>query len=240
MINNILEIIKLLKPKFYDKITWLIVVFGLGLITTPPVWLSLLNQVLKKFNYDTIPQNGNPLFGFLIVIIGLTYHVIITKNIALKSLESNEKRSHDIEIAKNLTTILDEGEFNVILDSLIGDANIHINELKKLDSFHEDCQKIQNQFLIADCESKKIAFVQSLIKLRQFILTEFFIWPTNQKQEDSLLCLRPNLDIDKEGDGEDETMDQFHLLFEELKSLAFEAERKFKDYRKSIKFNLKF
>ncbi|MEO9276137.1 hypothetical protein ABFY09_14990, partial [Marinomonas sp. 5E14-1] len=41
--DRLLKLIELLRPKFYNKLTWLIVISGLGLMSKP-FWLTLRNM----------------------------------------------------------------------------------------------------------------------------------------------------------------------------------------------------
>lgn len=73
-IENIIQIWKLLKPKFYNKITWLIVSFGLALIA-PPLWSVILNQFIEKHTDYKIIGDYDELIGVALVIFGLIYNV---------------------------------------------------------------------------------------------------------------------------------------------------------------------
>lgn len=100
----IIKLIKLIKPEFYNKITWAVVISGLALIGTP-FWESIVSAVLsKEFNLDLAP-GGNAPWGYALVVLGLAYHFItnsLTKYIEYKgsNLKENNAIQHDIEIFK--------------------------------------------------------------------------------------------------------------------------------------------
>ena len=49
-IDKFERLINLIKPKFYNKLTWFVVGAGLTVISKP-MWLEILNVLLKK-NYQ--------------------------------------------------------------------------------------------------------------------------------------------------------------------------------------------
>ncbi len=73
-LENLIQIWKLIKPKFYNKITWLIVSFGLVLIA-PPLWSVILNQFIEKHTDYKIIGDYDELIGIALIIIGLIYNV---------------------------------------------------------------------------------------------------------------------------------------------------------------------
>ena len=73
-LENLIQIWKLIKPKFYNKITWLIVSSGLVLIA-PPLWSVILNQFIEKHTDYKIIGDYDELIGIALIIIGLIYNV---------------------------------------------------------------------------------------------------------------------------------------------------------------------
>jgi len=70
---------RLIRPEFYNRITWAIVFVGLGLIGTP-IWEAIFEAILTKElrRWDIILQNRNePIFGFALIVLALSYNVII-------------------------------------------------------------------------------------------------------------------------------------------------------------------
>jgi hypothetical protein len=71
-----IDLIKLLKPKHYDKIAWLLIGVGILLVTRPTL-LQLFNEFLKRNYQFEIFGQYDVLFGFILIIIALIYHTII-------------------------------------------------------------------------------------------------------------------------------------------------------------------
>jgi hypothetical protein len=74
-IDKVIEIIKLFKPSFYNKITWAIVISGLALLGTS-LLERILNAILEKEYNLTITDDKDSIFGFSLVVIALIYNII--------------------------------------------------------------------------------------------------------------------------------------------------------------------
>jgi len=72
----IIELVKLLKPKHYDKMTWLLLSVGLILISRP-IPSQLINEYLKRKYQFEIFGTFDILIGFFLIISALIYHTII-------------------------------------------------------------------------------------------------------------------------------------------------------------------
>lgn|GEM_PF-1900777 len=85
------KIIKLLKPKYYNRITYLLVITGCSLLTKP-LWLDILNAAIKSSNQNnkeiqiTIIGNWDWVLGFLIIVLSLWWH---TRNRLIDLKEKN-------------------------------------------------------------------------------------------------------------------------------------------------------
>lgn len=69
-----LQIWKLIKPKFHNMVTWLIVSSGLILIS-PSLFSILLNELLEKHTNYKILGEHDILIGLVLVIIGVAYNL---------------------------------------------------------------------------------------------------------------------------------------------------------------------
>ena len=70
MFDKIERIIKLLKPKYYDGLTTVIVGLGVSLLSRP-IWVDILNSFLGTFNPKYIPIELNAVGPVWDKIIGL-------------------------------------------------------------------------------------------------------------------------------------------------------------------------
>lgn len=85
------KIIKLLKPKYYNRITYLLVITGCSLLTKP-LWLDILNAAIKSCNQNNIEiqiaiiGNWDWALGLLIIVLSLWWH---TRNRLIDLKEKN-------------------------------------------------------------------------------------------------------------------------------------------------------
>jgi hypothetical protein len=120
LFDNVYKLIKLLKPEFYNKITWAVVVAGLAILSTSLID-KLINAVFKiSFNIE-ITDGNDAAVGITLVVIGLFYHVLSRKieiqESSTAKKEQNAKRSeHDIKVFNRTNEIMDETELKNILD----------------------------------------------------------------------------------------------------------------------------
>ena len=75
ILDFIYKLIKLLKPEFYNKITWAVVIAGLALLST-----SLIDKIISavfELSFQIKLTDGNDaVIGIALVIIGLGYHLL--------------------------------------------------------------------------------------------------------------------------------------------------------------------
>jgi hypothetical protein len=72
----ILDILKLLKPKHYDKVTWVLIAVGILLVSRPTL-VQILNEFLKRNYQFEIIGKHDVLIGFVLIILALIYNTII-------------------------------------------------------------------------------------------------------------------------------------------------------------------
>lgn len=152
--NRLLQLIELLKPKFYNKLTWLIVVSGLGLMSKP-LWLTIINIIFKSSFELSITDDQDSSWGFALVFLGLLYHLIntglhefvISKR---QSQLSQKQEKHDLQIFQMLTSIIDETYIDRLIAHIQTDDSIRLNDLEKLKSFVVNSSESGNQFLCSE------------------------------------------------------------------------------------------
>ncbi|WP_193210164.1 hypothetical protein [Aliarcobacter butzleri] len=73
-IDKLERVINFIKPKFYNKLTWLIVGVGLATISKP-LWLEIVNTLFNKNFQINITDANDTIIGFLLVITALMYNL---------------------------------------------------------------------------------------------------------------------------------------------------------------------
>jgi hypothetical protein len=95
-----------------------------------------------------------------------------------------------------------------------------------------------NQFIDADLSAKLRALLASIDALLLFLGTHFFVFPRGQQTDDLRLCMQPNLNIDREGTGEPESMAKYDRLQSDLDDSATAVKSAYDNYRIAVKQHL--
>jgi hypothetical protein len=147
-VEQILQILKFIKPKFYNKLTWLIVISGILLIAKP-LWEDVIISFLKKqydINIAACVDCSDYKWGFFLILSGLIYNFLTTslmqyientasKNKSKARILRIDKWRDDIESCKDsltrfyktntyleLNNLLTESEKEEIKKNHIGDV----------------------------------------------------------------------------------------------------------------------
>lgn len=239
----LLELIKFLKPEFYNKITWLVVNVGLGLIATP-FWQKLVITVLKqKYNLDLMP-GGNVWWGLALAILGLSYHMTthtLLKYIEYKKYKFEEKkkeeiRKHDIKIFKDSEKILKEQDLIDFLERLQSDHSYRDNDFNQLYKYARFLLSLENYYIDKDIQKAAIVLAESIENLLGFIAQHFFVYPRNQKGKNIKHCLYPDWNVDRGGSWEH--IEKYEKFVKELEKLCEKVEKNYETYRLLIKGKL--
>ena len=85
--NNFIDIVKLLRPQYYNRITWLLITAAVPLLTTP-LWIDIVNIILGEIKIGIIGRYDS-LIGVAVIIIALIYNTV-HKYIVLRYETPNE------------------------------------------------------------------------------------------------------------------------------------------------------
>lgn len=68
--------IALIRPRFYNRITWVVIAAGLLLVATP-WWTELANALATRYLAVALPVSTAPVpWGIALVGMGLAYHLL--------------------------------------------------------------------------------------------------------------------------------------------------------------------
>jgi len=238
----ILDFIKLIKPEFYNKLTWLVVLSGIALMGSP-FWQEILVAFLKKELDLNLLPGGNTLWGFLLVLAGLIYNLVT--NSFSKSIESTkerdtllDKRTHDINIFNGSEEHLTEEEFVEHLDDLINDHSYMIDESKKVGRFQHYFLRSGSQYIDKEIQKKLDALLESIMKIVRFTSLYFEVFPRKQTDPNLRLCMHPTWNIDREWDGREESKKKYEEATKELDDVIELAGTCYEEYRLLVKQKL--
>jgi len=238
----IIKLIKLLKPEFYNKITWAVVIAGLALMATP-FWEEILLAILKKEYELNLAPGGNTPWGFALVVIGLIYHLAsnsILQVIEYKNRKKKEgyKLKHDSNVFKASQEILSEKFLNNYFDWLLGDHSYRTNDRYKLHEYTNYHLSQENRFINNELQSSATNLSRAIIILLDWISLNFWIYPERQTGENTRYCMQPHWNVDRAGNGKKGESKKYREASEKLSALSKEVNVLYKTYRHLVKNKL--
>jgi len=238
----LLKVITLLRPQFYNKLTWFIVISGIALMSTP-LWQEIIAAILRsRFDLDLVPGDSVT-WGFALVVVGLVYHFATTSLFQYsKSITDSEKNiqrnTHDRQIFEESIKILTEEELASYLDWLANDHSYRENAADKVAGYHDYHAKPKNRFINEDLNSAALNMVRALGEILSWTSLNFWVYPENQKRENTRFCMHPELNLDRQGHGTPEQMQMYDELTKTLNELIRDVSDTYTSYRKKIKEQL--
>ena len=238
----ILRLIKLLRPRFYNRITWLIVISGIAMMSTE-FWETILDAALKRQFDISISGSNDAAWGFALCALGLVYHMANTGLYDLSlSTELRARKQqevlHDKEIFLKANKILTEEQVVEFIETLESDHSYYFDEAARLSRFARFLAATSNQFLTEPITERVRDFIRAFNELGEFLSYKFYVFPKGQTGPNTRLCMTPGLNMDREGDGSPEQAQKYEALTNQLEVLSRKVKQHYSALRKSAKIAL--
>lgn len=195
------RVINLIRPKFYNRLTWAAVIAGLFLMASP-WWADLLIAAAGKFFEMKIPSTESHMaWGFGLVALGLVYHLLVHYISELVLGQRNfqelaEQRAHDRENFQALAAVLSESDLAWILRDL-QDQHAYVSaQGRKLDDACSFLLAPSTQFIDKEVQEAARNLGGSLKELRNWISLNFFVYG-DEVESGHRFCLYPELNMDR-------------------------------------------
>jgi hypothetical protein len=237
--EKLLQLIRLLRPEFYNKLTWVIVLAGLALMATP-LWQDLVIAFFKKeLRLDLMP-GGNSAWGFALVGIGLVYHLLTTSlNQYVQFQVNKEQRAiwleHDRRIFSEAETFVSEDEYIAYVGNLVNDHSYWMEHANKMDRLRRHLLKPEKQFLNPQLVQAARPYAQAINALMEWTAYHFFVFPEGQAAGNLRLCMHPNLNVDRGGNGSRESTARYDIFTAELDRLVDAMSTTYRHFRSEVK-----
>lgn len=157
------------------------------------------------------------------------------------ALERNikaQRDAHDTEIFRYADMLLNEEVLDSGFSLLLGDHSYYESFRNPIIAFCDFFNKAQNEYLNSNLSSLSEQLTSSLKELLKFIGIHFFIYPENQKLDNTRYCLYPLLNIDRMGSGDPEEMWKYDNYADQLQAVVSKASKSYVSYRRAIKETL--
>jgi hypothetical protein len=134
-------------PEFSNKVTWSVIISGLGL-TTSSIFQNILNEVLKKeFDFQILGAYDS-LVGMLLIVFGLTHNILLQREKTKIQVngESEGKalaREHDLKLFQKITDGFEECFLTAYISSLNDDHSYRTSDKDRLRNFVY-CKRLTN------------------------------------------------------------------------------------------------
>jgi hypothetical protein len=236
-VDKFLEIIKHFWPRFYNRITWTVVIGGMALISAP-LWETLVSALIaKEFDLSAYIPN-EPLYGTILVGLGLAYHLGASIIESAKEGQPNAKKlaaqEHDKELARRFLGLATEDEVIYQLEMIGGDHSCNDDRWKILSGIERFGNLAENEFLDPVIQEKMVALHADCKNLTTFMATHFFPMSGNG----SRTYLYPELNVDRRGNGSPEDSARYNSYAIPMIALVTSAMDNYRILRRAIKTQL--
>lgn len=235
----VLRLIELLRPRFYNRITWLVVFGGLAMMSTQ-LWELVASEILKRELNISVSSSNDAAWGFALCVLGLAYHMANTGFYDL--LKSNEirtrkeqERMHDLEIFREARLIMSDQQIEDFVYDLQTDHAYYMDRSGQIEKFARHMASTSNQFLTPSISDATKRFLTAWSEAGSFLSYKFFIFPNNQTEPPFRLCMTPRLNMDREGNGSPEQIKKYDALTIELEQLTKTLIVEYRALRSEIK-----
>lgn len=238
------KIFRLFFPEFSNKVTWAVVITGLGLASSP-IFQTILNEVLEKeFNFQILGSYDS-LVGIGLITLGLTHNILLQREktkIEVNGKFDNEveskslAREHDVKLFKKMTDGFEEYFLTEYISSLNDDHSYSTSQKNRVRNFVYYSEETEYDFLNPVLNEKFIEFGQSLSKVMCWSAHNFFHHPSHIVMEDQRYCLHPHLNPDR--GGREDTDGKYNKCAIEVINLTDDLLEKYKQFRACVKREL--
>lgn len=237
------RLIALIRPKFYNRLTWVVVGAGL-LLMSSPWWSDLINGFSSRFIGVTLPPYESHLgWGLALVALGLLYHLAVNYfSEFLQAARSAETRSahleHDRKTFSNFVAAMPELQLAEIICDLRDQHAYYSSQGRALDSATRHLRAPSTQYIDAEVKRAACTFGESLADLREWLSLNFF--PYGQPNGNELrFCLYPDLNEDRSNTfPTPEQSRRYGQFAEQLYSKLGDVDSKYAVFRSTVKNTL--
>ncbi|WP_231701286.1 hypothetical protein [Alteromonas stellipolaris] len=238
------KVFRLFFPEFSNKVTWAVIIAGLGL-TSSSILQNILNEVLAtEFNIKILGSYDS-LVGIVLITLGLTHNILLQREktkIEVNGKFDSEKekktlsREHDLKLYQKITKGFEEYFLTEYISSLTDDHSYSRSDKARLQDFVYYSQETEYDFLNTELNEKFTEFGQALSKVMNWTAHHFFHHPSHIVMENQTYCLYPELNPDR--GGEDDRLGKYNKHALEIVNLTEELLEKYKLFRSCVKREL--
>jgi hypothetical protein len=239
VLANVERVVNLIRPKFYNRLTWAVVLAGLLLLSTP-WWSDLVVAVAAKYLSVKLPEPDSHLgWGLGLVALGLVYHAFVHYVGELASSQKSsqalaDQEAHDRRTFEELVRIVSEEDLAWILNDLQNQHAYVSAQGRKLDDAVRHLLAPATQFIDRQVQGAAQTFGISLRDLRNWTALNFFVHGASQEDGGHRFCLYPDLNPDLGMPTNEESV-RYHRFAEQLYGKVDDVNEKYGHFRSTVK-----
>ncbi|PSU99289.1 hypothetical protein [Photobacterium kishitanii] len=240
--EKIEKVFRLFFPEFSNKVTWCVVVAGIGLTSTSFVQ-SIINAVLEtQFNIKILGQYDS-LVGIVLIAFGLIHNILLQREktkieVNGKSEVNKQAIEHDKTLFEHLNSILDDEYLMDFFEGVEVNHAYFYSKVKPLTDFMYEIEKVKTEFVLDSIASSLNQLKPVTRQLNEFFVCNFDPYGPG-RGDDLWLCLHPHWNCDRAGSWSDfEGSKKYDAAMKGLFQLIDNYKESYKDYRLAVKKEL--
>lgn len=176
------QILKYFKPKYYNRFTWILLICGIGLLSSPLIE-KLIIALFEKITDIKIITDDNAKYGLILIIVSLVYNLISqlldyyiqTKLYNLNPKQLEEKKL-DIELFIKIRKIIpSDGSMKFIRKNNFNGFPFDWKEIHQIHNFRREMEKPESTFFNEELEDLKIKLNEILFDFNTLLSRNTFV-----------------------------------------------------------------
>ena len=237
------RILKLIRPRFYNRLTWIVVGTGV-ILTATPWWGDLANALAHKYLGISLQAPAeHAVLGVVLVAIGLTYHILAHSihELVTSRREYSQKNAycdHDRNVFLSLQAIVPEQQLLAILSEIATLHNYWTRYGTMISDMIDFLRAPSTQFIDEEVASAANDLTVQLSQLRNFMSLKFFEH-MSPPEGDMRFCMFPEGNIDRsKGIPSADQLRRYGELSDELERYVRDSEGSYAKFRSTVKRRL--
>lgn len=231
------SLLSFLRPRFHNRMTLTIVIFGFSLIGNS-VALTLLDAYLGIKYSLSLFGKWDPVFGIGLILVALVYNAFVNylELFASRKHSDQERLILSLEqgIFEKLDGFCDERQLVRFLDGLANNHHYFSSGVYPLDYLRGYLHSVESHFVTTELDELKIQLLRDLNNLDEFLGSNFFVFGS-AGGEDARFCLQPGWNVDRGGSGNLDEMRKYDQLGRKLLELVNSSGNSYREFRKKIR-----
>ena len=240
--GKIEKVFRLFFPEFSNKVTWAVVIAGIGLTSTS-ILQSILNALLEEKLNLKVLGDYDSLVGVVLISLGLIHNILLQRE--KTKIEVNGQTEvntlaieHDKALFERLDVILDDEYLMWFFDGIETSHAYFHSKCKPLTDFMYEIEKVKTEFV-----SESIGVALNELKpltrrFDEFLICNFDMYGPG-RQDDHWLCLHPQWNCDRGGSWDDyEGSKKYKAAKDELFQLIDGYREQYRVFRLAVKKEL--